>query len=556
MTDLNELIQVVQQNQESVMTLGVLGTVGLGLTLIGDNGKQKLASGRWAGPKEFKAVRKTALKQFTDRKRNAVTLYIGQPQALGKATRAVRNQAPPELFMDPKTLYVPDAQRGIATIGGPGSGKTYTVIDPMMRSAVDQGYPIILYDFKYPAQSERLAGYAALAGYEINIFAPGFPESDVCNPLDFLRSPSDAEMARQMGEVMNRNFGAAGGKGEDPFFGPAGDQLTEALFMLVKGSKYPDIMMAQAILSLSSLALRLEGATLDPWVRSSFGQLLSVKDSEKTVASIVATANNVFSRFIKQGVLGAFCGQTTMPLDLEGKQLLIFGMDRERRDVVGPLLATILHLVVTRNVVVKRKDPLIVGIDEFPTLYLPQICKWLNECREDGFVGLLGFQNMAQIEKTYGREISKAILGGCGTKVLFNPQEFDSAKTLSEFLGDEEIRSKQKSRSSGGGKATTSLADQERTRKLWEPSQFLKMQTGKCIVINPAYTDGKESYVPLIRQVVIPKADLEAMGRSQEAWEEIRPKLIARSKQRLPSTSDLQKRFREAEAMLPEPITE
>jgi Rad3-related DNA helicase len=31
---------------------------------------------------------------------------------------------------------------------GTGSGKTYGVIDPAIRSAINQGFPIILYDYK------------------------------------------------------------------------------------------------------------------------------------------------------------------------------------------------------------------------------------------------------------------------------------------------------------------------------------------------------------------------------------------------------------------------
>jgi hypothetical protein len=39
------------------------------------------------------------------------------------------------------TLYVPDAQRGIAVLGAAGSGKTFSVIDPLIRSSLDQGFP-------------------------------------------------------------------------------------------------------------------------------------------------------------------------------------------------------------------------------------------------------------------------------------------------------------------------------------------------------------------------------------------------------------------------------
>jgi hypothetical protein len=61
------------------------------------------------------------------------------------------------------------------------------------------------------------------------VLAPGFPESEVCNPIDFLRSESDAEMARQIAAVLNKNFRLMTQSSEDGFFAAADNQLTEAL---------------------------------------------------------------------------------------------------------------------------------------------------------------------------------------------------------------------------------------------------------------------------------------------------------------------------------------
>ena len=405
-----------------------------------------------------------------------------------------------------------------------------------------------------------IAGYAAENGYDVRVFAPGFPESDVCNPLDFLKDETDSLMARQMAEVLNKNFASSGAmKSEDPFFTQAGDQLTEAIFLLTKSIKeYPDIMMSQALLSLEDLPGRLKAQSKDinPWVYSSFGQLLSVADSEKTVASIIATTNSNFTRFMKQNLLGAFCGKTTIPLELTEKQLLIFGMDRERRDVVGPLIATILHMIVNRNVVLKdRKKPLILALDELPTLYLPALVQWLNENREDGLVTMLGFQNMAQLEKTYGKELSRAILGGCATKAIFNPQEQESAQMFSEFLGEEELYFKQKSRGYSDGKLNSNLSDQEKTRKLFEPSRFLKLPTGHCIMLNPGYRNEKEAGVPLHKNVKLPRAEIKNVKRSEKKWEQVVQDLSKkRNERKPPSSDDLKERYRISEQAFPKPV--
>lgn len=501
--------------------------------------KRKTAMGHFGSGTEKRAAYRQAKKQILDRKHNSVALYVGSPSLLGK---------------DP--LMFPDAQRGMAVCGGPGSGKTFSVIDPSIRSAIEQGFPVILYDFKYPTQTSRVAAYAKENGYKVRVFAPGHPESDTCNPLDFLKDETDSLMARQMAEVLNKNFSTGSAdKSEDPFFTQAGDQLTEAIFLLAKSIKeYPDIMMCQALLSVDDLPGRLSANSdsLNPWVYSSFGQLLSVADSEKTVASIIATTNSNFTRFMKKDLLGAFCGETNIPLDLEGKQLLVFGMDRERRDVVGPLLATILHMIVTRNVVRKRKTPLILALDELPTLYLPALVQWLNENREDGLVCMLGFQNMAQLEKTYGKELSRSILGGCATKAIFNPQEYESAQMFSDFLGEEHVFFKQKSRGYNEGRVSSNLSDQEKTRKLFEPSRFLKLPTGQCVLLNPGYRNKKEAGVPFVQRVKLDRAILKSIGNSQSQWKRVKNELAAsRGDRYLPSSDDLKARYALVEARFP-----
>jgi type IV secretory pathway TraG/TraD family ATPase VirD4 len=521
-----------------LMLLGCFIALGT-LTMLDkrQNSHKKQANARFGGTREKSVAKSRAISQIKQKKRNSVALYVGT---------------------NSPTLYLPDMQRGIAICGGPGSGKTFSIIDPVLRSAVEQGFPIILYDFKYPTQSARIVAIAVKAGYKVNVFAPGFPESDICNPLDFLRSPTDAETARQMAEVLNKNFTLQTQSSEDPFFTQAGDQLTEATFLLAKNiPEYQDILTCQALLSLEKFPDRLRYAEatqkLNPWVLASFGQLMSVADSEKTVASIIATANNAFTRFAKPSVLGAFCGDTTLPLDLEGKQLLIFGLDRQRRDVVGPLCASILHMIINRNVSRKRKDPLVVALDELPTLYLPALVQWLNENREDGFVGILGFQNISQLEKTYGKEVARAILGGCGSKAIFNPQEYDSAKMFSDYLGDEELSTYQKTTGRSGGQNNVSKAEQDKVRKLCAPEDLLKFPTGHCLLINPAYQTSKEAGVPLKLQVKVPSSDLAKVDWSEKLWEKIQQRLAKRNSRNAPTDEDVKLRQEAVRKFLPLP---
>jgi type IV secretory pathway TraG/TraD family ATPase VirD4 len=548
----NQLVTSLK-SPSGLILLGCLAAVAAFQVMGGRAKKGKIATSYWGGRKEKARAGSKAKKQMVKVSRNNVALYIGTPEQMRERLhtdwhRKGLMKTPPKpawqkqlgkVLGGSPTLYVPDAQRGIAAIGAAGSGKTFSVIDPLIRSALDQGFPMCLYDFKYPAQTKRAVAYAMKRGYTVRVFAPGFPESEVCNPLDLIKDEEDAIAAGQLSNVINRNFDKGGGSsGGDKFFEEAGDSLIEGILLVTKAiktltgnDKYCDLMMAQAILSLDRLPQRLEVASkgkLKVWTTRPLSQLISVKDSEKTVASIVGTAQRIFQRFLKKDFVGAFCGKTTLPLDLDGKQLVIFGLDRNNRDIVGPLLAAILHMVVSRNVsrTVPRQDPLIVALDELPTLYLPALVNWLNENREDGFCGILGYQNISQLEKAYGKELAQAIVGGTASKFIFNPQDPTSAKLFSDYLGEQEINFQSKSRSTGKGGASKSFNEQNQKRHLLEPAEFLKLGTGKAVIINPAYVLKSEAYVPLIGAVKVPQADIDEMNWSEKKWDMIRPRLI------------------------------
>lgn len=500
--------------------------------------KSKLAKGRFGSDAEKAKAKRKALTQLKARKKNAVSVWIGTPQSTP--------------WSKEQPIYLPDAQRGMAVLGAPGTGKTVSIIDQVVLSVLEQGFPLILWDFKYPTQTSRLAPYAAKCGYDVKVFAPGFPESERCNPLDFLADETDSLMARQLAEVMNANFKKIGHGTEDGFFGPAGDQVSEGILMLTKATPYPDLMMAQALVSRTDLAKQLikKRNKLNPWILASFGQLIASADSEKTVSSILATAANNLTRFMKPNLVPAFVGKSTIPTRLRGKQLLILGIDREKRDVLAPLIATILHLLINKNVI-NRQDPLFLIADEVPTLYLPSLHHWLNENREDGLCTLLGFQNIVQMEKIYGKELSRAIVGGCGTKIIFNPQDQETAKMFSDYLGDKEVTYKQKSKGKSGGKGSTNTSEQIQTRPLFEPSEFLQLPTGRCVMLNPHFARKKDAYIPLLESIKLSKDYQTIIDWSKQCWLGVKQKLIERSPDKFITGDDLQARYDEAEKIFP-----
>jgi type IV secretory pathway TraG/TraD family ATPase VirD4 len=542
---------------QGLLTLVALGIGGYWL-MSGEGKKVGVASAHWAGSTEKKAARSVAIKQINERKRDGLTTWINTPLiSTLKNPRTKDGKVIKRFEISPQanTVFIPDGQRGTTVCGAPGSGKTFSVIDPMIRSVIDQGFPICLYDFKFPGgQAEIHAAYARNHGYDVRIFAPGFEGSESCNLLDFLKSADDSETAGQIAKVLNKNFSLNGGKGgEDPFFQLSGDQLIKAVLQLAKLSEFPDFLTCQKILALDSAELidRVKAAEISPWVKTSWDQFMSMRESEKTAASVAAIASLMFTNFVSPDILPCLCGESTIPLDLEGKQMIIFGMDQNRRDIVGPILATVMHMIVVRNIAKKRVDPLAVFLDELPTIALPNLVNWLNESRSAGFCGVLGYQNMTQLEQAYGKETSRAILSGCNTKFIFNPGEYESAKYFSDYLGDEEVKYKQKSRSNSKDGGSNSVSEQDKTKKMFSPEEILKLPAGSCIFINPAYANQTEASIPMKLKVHVGDGEMQRRAYGETNFDRVIKQLKIKNKHSPITGSDITERINSLNKFIP-----
>jgi type IV secretory pathway TraG/TraD family ATPase VirD4 len=546
-----------KRQPQGLLTLVVLGLGGYWL-MSGESKKVRVASAHWAGATEKKAARLVAIQQINERRRDGLTTWINTPIiSTLKKPRVKDGKVTKRFEISPQanTIFIPDGQRGTAVCGAPGSGKTFSAIDPMIRSVIDQGFPICLYDFKFPGgQAEIHAAYARNHGYDVRIFAPGFEGSESCNLLDFLKSADDSETAGQIAKVLNKNFSLNGGKGgEDPFFQLSGDQLIRAVLQLAKLSEFPDFLTCQKILALDSSELidRVKAADISPWVKTSWDQFMSMRESEKTAASVAAIASLMFTNFVSPDILPCLCGKSTIPLDLEGKQMIIFGMDQNRRDIVGPILATVMHMIVVRNIAKKRVDPLAVFLDELPTIALPNLVNWLNESRSAGFCGVLGYQNMTQLEQAYGKETARAILSGCNTKFIFNPGEYESAKYFSDYLGDEEIRYKQRSRSNSKDGGSNSISEQDKTKKMFSPEEILKLPAGSCIFINPAYANQTEASIPMKLKVNVGDGELQRRAYGETNFDRIIRQLKTKNQHSPITGSDITERINSLNKFIP-----
>lgn len=458
---------------------------------------------------------------------NQVTVWCGTPKwwgnrrfrGLGAVIQTMLGQMP--------TTFVPDAQRSILALGIPNSGKTFSTIDRIAESMMVQGLPILVYD-KKGEQMKLMAPMAARYGYKVHVFAPGEPFSGTINLLDFIKSPLDAVMAGEIAAVINQ-VNLSNGKG-DQFFKNSGDQLARALLQLVKAGKpeFADMATVYALLQLPDFVKRLDHAVregkISTWVAASFQQFLATKEAEKTISGIMSTASLLFSSFINAALLQSFLGESTIPKRIEGKQIIIFKLDDERRSVIGPLLAATIHMYIVANLSTPRRDPIGILLDELPSLgKLPKLTQQLNEYRSNGAMFVMGVQSLEQLYDIYGENNGSAIAAAAATHFLFNTNNNKTAEAYSKRFGEKEVvvRNKSVSRSVGGPHPTRSTSWNESVQKvpLFTVDQLLRLSVGHCVLVNPGYRSGGEGSLPFRLKISIPKRDEKFAKECTGLWD-------------------------------------
>ncbi|MFB2922928.1 type IV secretory system conjugative DNA transfer family protein [Aerosakkonema funiforme] len=134
-------------NPEGLGMLGMFLALIIFSKLVG-TGKGKVTSGRLCGVAEKMTATGLSLKQIKEKKRQPVTLWSGRPSYwLPGKLKGLSSYLQTLLSASP-TVWFPHAERGILVIGAPGSGKTFSVIDRLVESAFQQGFPVIIYDKK------------------------------------------------------------------------------------------------------------------------------------------------------------------------------------------------------------------------------------------------------------------------------------------------------------------------------------------------------------------------------------------------------------------------
>lgn len=350
---------------------------------------------------------------------------------------------------------------------------------------------------------------AALPGHKVHVLNPwgvlddelakrGLPTSRY-NPLDAIRrgDPDAASIAHTMAE----SICARSGDPRNAYWeGSATAILTAVLLWLADNDSDRERKTLARVRQIVTLPQdRLEKEYFIPMAASTayggaiaenIGPFVSSGDS-RDMPSILRTLAEA-TRFISDERLKEATSATsdfdlrTFPHRSE-TVFLVIPPDRMKAQAtwLRLMLAAFAHAFRTAKPRGQTRGMML--IDELPALgKIPDLPTDLATMSGYGLDYTLIVQDMGQLKATYGEE-SRTILANCGWKWLCNVRDYDTAKYVSDTLGQRTVGTATVNEGqTGQGEATSGKAYGEMGRSLLTPDEVMQLGRDKAIVLPPA----------------------------------------------------------------------
>jgi hypothetical protein len=388
--------------------------------------------------------------------------------------------------------------RATFVVGTPGSGKTFSVIEPFIRQHSAKGFAMVVYDYKFPTLATKLYYH-----YLKNKKEGKTPKNCQFNIINFV----DVEYSRRVNPIQAKyisNLAAAsetaetlleslqkgkkeGGGGSDQFFQTSAvNFLAACIFYFINYQKEPydangKKLFAEKVQDPETFIWSLTGRVFDKeggepvqpaywlgkysdmphilsFLNESYQTIFDVLKTDPEVAPLLgpfqsALDNKAFDQL--EGMIGTLRVYTSRLAtkesywifhkdgddfdlkvsDPKNPSYLLIANDPEMESIIGALNALILNRLVTRvNTGQGRNVPVSIIVDELPTLYFYKIDRLIGTARSNKVSVALGFQELPQLEADYGKVGMQKIITTVGNVVAGSARSKDTLEWLSNDI--------------------------------------------------------------------------------------------------------------------------
>lgn len=311
-------------------------------------------------------------------------------------------------------------------IGRPGSGKSV-----MLKDILDQlsktERKLLIHDFK---------------GDMLSLF---YDEKDlVFNPLDknhnlgwtiFNDIENEIDIETIAKSIIPENS-------KDPYWNEAARDVLVAIltYLLLEDKKTNKDIWEMLSMDLDELQLALESKTETKYAVKH----ISGDEDNKQAISVISVLIR-YTKFFKYltNSDGDFSIKQWIEDDEQKNKLFLINYPKEKA-ILKPII-TLFFEIASKNLL-QLKDNLdrriYFFIDELGELQkMDSLVSLLTNGRSKGASVWLAIQDIGQVEHVYGKNLRQAIMNACSNYFIFGVNDFETARLLSEKIGDSRIKS-------------------------------------------------------------------------------------------------------------------
>ena len=380
--------------------------------------------------------------------------------------------------------------RGTLLIGTPGSGKSFSVVNPFIRQMIAKGYTMCLYDFKFPDLGQIAYYHYLLAKQQGKIQNHRFlvvnmdqvEYSKRINPLkrEYLQTLADAsETAEAIVESLQKTESSGG---SDKFFTQSAvNFLASAIYFISRHQegKYSTFAHLLAFLNRTyeEIFTCLSSFPELESLLSPFRSALEKRAFEQLEGQ-VGTLKIFISRLNTKETAWVFSGDDfdLKISDPKSPAILVLANSPSTQNINSTCYSVIVNRL-TRLINTKGNLPVAIVADEAPTLYIHRVENLISTARSNKVAVLLGLQELPQLKQLQGKDTATTMTAVIGNVLSGSVRNKETLEWLERMFG----KRKQLGESVSIDRTKTSISLSEKYDPLIPAGKIAGMQTGELV---------------------------------------------------------------------------
>ncbi|MGC4102367.1 conjugal transfer protein MobC [Ferruginibacter sp.] len=335
--------------------------------------------------------------------------------------------------------------RGLLVIGSPGAGKSWFVIQHVIKQHIEKGFSMFVYDFKYDDLTRIVYNWLLknLNKYPVkpSFYVINFDNLSVshrCNPLNpaAMNDITDAtESARTILLGLNREWINKQGD----FFVESPINFVTAVIWFLKSYEEGKYCTLPHVIELMQVEYDQLFPVLNtqPEIEVLINPFITAyqNDAMEQLEGQVASAKIGMARLSSPQLYWVLSGND-FTLDINNPaapKIVCVGNNPEKQQIYGAVLSLYISRLVRQ---VNKKGMLKSSLifDEFPTIYFNNIDSLIATARSNKVATTLAMQDFSQLKKDYGKEQADVIVSITGN-IISGQVMGETSKLLSERFG-------------------------------------------------------------------------------------------------------------------------